>query len=317
MYGRLLIVPSHINSIDKSSSGNYLVSSRHTGTIYYINASDITVSWKLSFLGESDFQLTNFNFSFQHDARILQESADMITISFFDNASNGETTDPQTSTTSSGRVIELYLGNHTATQISQTLPPNGYLSVSQGNTQVLAGGNVFHGWGSIPAFSEHSPDGSIVLNGTFAVVGQAPTFVSIATKHLEITTSDHPIQNYRAFSFEWQSTPATTKPAVYSYALTTSSPNTIYVSWNGATTVANWNFYAADRIGDAFVPIGTTGHRGFETVWTAPQYHLWIMVEAVGPDGTSLRNSSFQPTFTPSEALVNSCDESECGLASA
>ena len=118
--------------------------------------------------------------------------------------------------------------------------------------------------------------------------------------------------NYRTFSFEWQSTPSNTKPSVYSYALNDTSPNAIYVSWNGATTVANWNFYAADAIGEEFVSIGSTGKQGFETMFRADAFHRWVMVEAVGPDGTSLRNSSFQPTFVPSEGLVKACDEFTC-----
>lgn len=57
----------HINSVDKSNTtGNYLVSARHTSTLYYINATDESIIWQLSYVGQSSFTCSNFNFSWQH-----------------------------------------------------------------------------------------------------------------------------------------------------------------------------------------------------------------------------------------------------------
>lgn len=295
----------HINSIAKSTtSANYLVSARHVSTIYYINATDESIIWRLSCPGSgtptsSDFDCQSFNFSMQHDARFQSENDTTTVISIFDNASNG---DNFTASQSSGMVISLDHNANTATLLSQTFAPipGGIRSDSQGNTQVLPNGNVFHGWGSVAAISEHALDD----NGDY----QGVLFANFTA-----TNVDGTVMNYRAFSAEWQSTPAYTKPDVYSYAQNNTAPNTIYVSWNGATTVANWNFYAADQIGDPFMSIGSTAKNGFETVWTADAFHQWIMVEAVGPDGTSLRNSSFQPTFVPSQAMMSgACDATGC-----
>jgi hypothetical protein len=166
----------------------------------------------------------------------------------------------------------------------------------------LEDGHIFHSWGSIAALSEHVLD----ENGDYQTVLFA-TFGDV--------TKPGSVMNYRAFSFEWQSTPANTKPSVYSYAQNDTSANAIYVSWNGATTVANWNFYAADAIGEEFLSIGTMGREGFETMCRAEEFHQWVMVEPVGPDGTSLRNSSFQPTFVPSESLMGACDELTCSIS--
>ncbi|KAM0714038.1 hypothetical protein Q7P37_011002 [Cladosporium fusiforme] len=295
----------HINSVAKSTNtGDYLISARHVSTIYSINATDRNIIWRLSCPGTdasqpSDFECQNgLNFSSQHDARFISENDTHTVISIFDDASNGfNKTAPQ----SSGMVISLDHNDNTATLISQTFAPpeGGILSDSQGNSQHLPDNHVFHGWGSIGAISEHAPDS----NGDMQPVLYA-TFADV--------TRPGSVMNYRAFSFEWQSTPSTTKPAVYSYARNTSSPNAIYVSWNGATTVATWNFYAADEIGQDFVAIGSSAKQGFETVFRAEAFHRWVMVEAVGSDGASLRNSSFQPAFVPSEGLVGACDEVEC-----
>lgn len=284
----------HINSIDKSPSGNYLVSGRHVSTLYYVNATDRTTIWQLSYLGQSDFSCTNFNFSMQHDARIVSENDTTTVISIFDNASNNFN---NTADQSSGMVIALDHNNGTATLLSQTFfPGEGILSTSQGNTQLLSNGGVFHGWGNQAFVSEHSPNGTCVLLAQFA---------------------DGSAMNYRAFSMEWQSTPSFTVPDVYTYALNTSTPTRIYVSWNGATTVATWRFYGGTGIGgQPFEVLGTAGHAGFETFYQADAFYPWTMVEAVGPDGTSLRNSSFQPTFVPGEALAASCTVEGCPVAS-
>jgi len=107
----------HINAIDKSAAtGNYLVSARHTGTLYYVNATDQDIIWKLSYLGNSDFSCSNFNFSFQHDARLLSENHTTTVLSIFDNASNGYTT---TTSQSSGKVIAIDHHSVVATMISK------------------------------------------------------------------------------------------------------------------------------------------------------------------------------------------------------
>ncbi|KXT17395.1 hypothetical protein AC579_3853 [Pseudocercospora musae] len=294
----------HLNSVSKSPSGNFLVSARHTHTIYYINATDQNIIWKMSSQGASTFPIeqgsASFNFSFQHDARVISENATTMVISFFDNASNGYNHDLDTSLASSGKIVAIDygkgLGTASARLLSVTYPPLSTISASQGNTQVLENGNIFHGWGDVPAFSEHAPDGTVVLAGEFSQPGGG-------------------MFSYRAFSFDnWTSTPSNTVPSVYTYALNETSPTNIYASWNGATTVSTWRYYGSQNIGDAFDVVGNTTKGGFETLWVAPSFYRWIMVEAVAQNGTSLRNSSYQATLTPSEAMLPSCRESGCAV---
>ncbi|CAD0113023.1 unnamed protein product [Aureobasidium uvarum] len=276
------------------TTGNYLVSARHTSTLYYVNATDRDIIWKLSYQGHSDFSCSNFNFSFQHDARLLSENDTTTVLSIFDNASNGYTT---TTSQSSGKVIAVDHNSGVATMLSNTTFPSieGLLSTSQGNTQTLSNGGFFHSWGNNPYLSEHSANGTAVLAASFAAEDSA--------------------QNYRAFSADWTSTPVTTVPDVYVYAVNSSAPTRIYVSWNGCTTVSSWQFYGGGYVGEDFLVIGQADKEGFETFWEADKFYQWVRVEAIDADGNALRNSSYTGSFVPSAMLAGACDESGCGVA--
>ncbi|PSK45242.1 hypothetical protein B9Z65_2382 [Elsinoe australis] len=283
----------HINSVDKSTaSGDYLVSARHTSTIYLVNGTDRNIIWQLSSQSHSDFR-PNFNFSSQHDARFISENDTTTVISLFDNASNGY---GQTDTQSSGKVVAIDHNAGTATLLSQTYFPRegGILSTSQGNTQVLANGNTFHGWGNWAYVSEHNSSGDAVFFAQFA--------------------SDKTM-NYRAFSMDWTSTPSMTVPEVYSYAQSDNSSNRVYVSWNGATEVAKWRFYASAGMDQDFQVVGEADKSGFETRYVADAFFPWWRAEALDGAGNALRNSSFQPTFVPSEALSAACTEDGCAMS--
>jgi len=285
----------HINSIAKSTqSGNYLVSARHTSTLYMINATDHTIIWRLSSSGISDFACNDFTFSFQHDARLISENATTTVLSIFDNASNGYNS---SNTQSAGMLIALDHTSSTATlQTQYHMPqPGGILSTSQGNMQLLPDASgAFIGWGNFAYATEYNASGSPVWHAQFA--------------------TDNTM-NYRAFSMNWSSVPATTVPQVYAYAADSNSSSHVYVSWNGATEVARWNFYGAQEMGHEFQLVGSAEHAGFETGWRAPAFLPWWRVEAVGHDGKAMRNSSFQPTFVPSQALVGACSEVGCAAA--
>ena len=68
---------------------------------------------------------------------------------------------------------------------------------------------------------------------------------------------------------------------MYSYALNRDATNTIYVSWNGATTVTTWRFYGAQSVGEGFATFGNKTKNGVETTYTADKHYPWVMVEAV------------------------------------
>ena len=160
-----------------------MVSSRHTSCIYRISHTDKSVTWRLGGRNSS-FALQNFDFSWQHDARVRDDRGDSMTISLFDNASNGMIS---SAPASSAKFVVLSISTMTATLQAQFNAPNsGLQTTSQGDVQVLSNGNVLIGWGDQPFVSEHTQDGTAIWLAQF---------------------SGNNTQNYRAFKFEWQAAP--------------------------------------------------------------------------------------------------------------
>jgi hypothetical protein len=91
--GVSVVDPFHFNSIDVDSSGNLLLSSRHTNALYYVDRATGTVLWKMggtpynkdgaSYIEVVDDPQTTF--SMQHDARFLPNGD----ISLFDDHGAG------------------------------------------------------------------------------------------------------------------------------------------------------------------------------------------------------------------------------------
>lgn len=192
-------------------------------------------------------------------------------------------------------VIALDHTAKTATMLQRiTAPPAGGISSSsQGNTQILPNGNFFNGWGSTDAVSEHAADGTPLLYATFGA---------------------YPVMNYRAWSFNWTSTPKTT-PALYAFSKNATAPTSLAVSWNGATEVQSWRFYGGDAADSVTEVLGETDKAGFETEWRAEAFAKWVEVEALGSGGEVLARSSALKTFVPNEAYADLCDDVTCPQA--
>ncbi|KAJ5110380.1 ASST-domain-containing protein [Penicillium argentinense] len=262
----------HINSVDKSSQGDYLVSARHTSCIYKISGKDGSVVWRLGGLN-STFNMASFNFSSQHDARFHEENDTHTVLSLFDNGSDNYR---NTSLTSSGMIIAIDHLTNTATLVKRfEAPGQGLRSTSQGNTQLLSTGNTFIGWGSNPSFSEHTADGTPVYFATF---------------------NDDDSMNYRAFKYNWTATPSD-PPALAAQAPSSNGATTFWVSWNGATDYSHWNFYGTTSASDEFALLATVGKQGFQTTYTSPNFHPLAFAESVAVDGSSMRNSSVTGSF--------------------
>ncbi|GME51770.1 Arylsulfotransferase [Neofusicoccum parvum] len=293
----------HINSIDKDENGDYLISSRHMSSLFKLSGEDGHVIWQLAGDTPLPYQ-KDFNFSSQHDARWLHHNKTHSTISLFDNASNAW---KQTAKHSRGMIIEVDHEAETATLTSEFDPPpvrphnetDPLIPGSQGNIQVLGNGNAMVGWGEYPFFSEHSPDGEVVLWGSMA-------------------NNNSFVMHYRAQKFNWTATPRE-NPVMFAYSLdgTSSSGTVFYVSWNGATVVASWNFYAGPAPDGPWELVGSTEKSGFETRFRAMEYSKWSYAEAVDEHGNVLRQSTVYKTFVPSEKLRKSCDEWKCAIMSA
>ena len=275
--------------MDKNEEGDYLISGRHVETVYKISGTNGSIMWKLG--GKSsDFVQSNLNFSYQHDVRYVSQNSTVTIISLFDNAYNGYN---GSALHSEGKIISLDNTTMTASLLREyEAPGGGAVSASQGNMQLLPNGNVFLGWGSWQSVSESTSDGTPVYYAHFA-------------------TTD--ALQYRSFKFNFTSRP-TTSPALYTYAHNTSAQTDFYVSWNGATEVSSWRFYAGSS-SESLKYIGNIRKTGFETVSTHASFFAFAVAEAIAKNGTELRNSTITKTFIPGNNIVAFCDQLQCPLS--
>ncbi|KAM3064736.1 hypothetical protein ACMFMG_012143 [Clarireedia jacksonii] len=280
----------HINSVDKNSDGDYLISSRYMSCIYKISGKNGDILWRLGGV-QSSFKLYGFDFSAQHHARFQSASKDgKEVITFFNNAHNGWNS---TRNYSSGMMVSLDTTSSpkAATLLSEwVLPEPDPQSVSQGNMQMLPNGNVFIGRGSSSHLSEFTSDGTCVLNARFAGEG---------------------VHSYRAYKFPWVASPKSV-PDIYGYSKTKARPTSFYVSWNGATEVTYWDFYGGHSEGGEFLFLGRVPRSDFETSFKADTYYTFGYAEAMSRDGTFLSRSAVQKTTIPPSTLTETCGEEHC-----
>ena len=278
----------HLNSVDRNDAGDFLVSARYTDAIYKISSRDGSILWQLGGL-DSSFELDGFTFARQHDARFVEENATTTIISFLDNASD----DMNSSKKSSALLIALDHDAMVARVLQQWYRPDGELSYYRGNLQLLPDTNVFVGWGSQDNYmTEHSRDGDLVMEARFL--------------------SDR-LSTYRAYKYlDYVGVPVN-PPSLKVIEHTAQFPDcshmtVFYVSWNGATEVAFWNFYIStkDNAADASL-IGAVKKTGFETSFAWASTAPFVFAEAVAADGTSLRNSSVLATAALPSSVEKSC----------
>ena len=267
----------HINSVARSrSSDSYLISGRHTSTIYKINGTTGSIIWHLG--GRfSNFTLQpGVEFGFQHHARFLSSDGDTETISLFDNSGARLPGKPpgQYENKSSGKIISLNTKTWTATLVKKFPAPGGIFAFSQGGTQVLPNGNVFVNWGSAGAITEFDGQGEVLFHA-FLESGEL--------------WRNGDVQNYRGFRFNWTGVP-NEEPAVV--ALEKGERTGVHVSWNGDTETRVWKFFGVDGRGGEVV-LGEEKRKGFETSFYVGAGGKWkgFFAEAIGRKGEVLRRS--------------------------
>ena len=234
----------HINSVDKDSAGNYIISSRHMHTITCIDGSNGEILWILggkrnTFRDLSGGNATNI--AFQHHARWHEKTS---SVTLFDNGADGK--NEPNSLYTRGMSIALDIPNKTAELLHTYINPQRILSYSQGSLQVLDTGNVFMGYGINAAFTEYAPNGDVLCDAHFA---PASTF------------NRNTVESYRAFKARWTGRPLT-PPSIRVVG------DVVYASWNGATEVKAWMVEGTEEAeaddGDFFFVTNVT-KAGFET----------------------------------------------------
>jgi hypothetical protein len=138
---------------------------------------------------------------------------------------------------------------------------------SEDNLQSLSGGKVFVGFGPTPLFSEFSATGRLAFDGAWPVDDGS----------------------YRAYRYRWHAMPRT-RPVAVVHRIS-SSAVAVYVTWNGATSVARWRVLAGNS-GGALRAATTTRKQGFETRIEVTTATSSFRVQALGADGRVLGTSA-------------------------
>jgi Arylsulfotransferase (ASST) len=254
----------HINSISPggeggaSKSGEVLLSSRNTWTLYDVDIDSGGVRWRLG--GDhSSFKLGPGTRTYwQHDAAWQPGGL----ISVFDNGS-----DPPMEKQSRGLILDPNLKTHTVTLVKQFVnPTKTLLASSQGDMLSLPGGNWLMGYGGLPNFTEYDAAGHVLLDGTLG----------------------KNVQDFRTYLFPWSGQPTTAPSAVA--APGAGGTIAVSVSWNGATQVASWKVLAGPSSG-ALAPVVTAAKAGFQTTIAAPSAGPYVAVQALNSAGTVIGTS--------------------------
>lgn len=271
----------HINSVDKDSDGNYLISARDACSVHKINGTTGEIIWRLAGK-KSDFTLgPNADFCFQHHARFASRDGDKEVISLYDNAAHGTEDgrgrEVHTHPFSQGKVLEVDTATWTASVVQAFQPPDGLLSKSQGSTQLLPNGNVIVNWGSEGALTEFRSDGTPIFHA-----------------YMDSGSLGEGVENYRGFRYNWTGLPNET-PALVSFA--NDDGTTMYVSWNGDTETKVWRFYnVVDEYGSREF-LGESKRNGFETSLVVNHVKLdTVSAEAVGANGRILGSTGIAKT---------------------
>ena len=272
---------AHINSVDKNFKGDYLISIRHTSTIYKISGKDGSVMWRLGgCTNMSDFEMDDgVQFYWQHHARFRYENATHTVISLFDNASEDwqdrNPSIPQAR--SSGKILLLDHARHTAKMLRRFDRPDGQTSNALGSLQTLgddvATANVLVNWAWQGYFGEYDAQNRLVMEAKFE-----------SDRH----------RTYRAYKYPWVGRPL--EPPVLKVLpighSTDDVASAFYVSWNGATEVKSWAFYGGNALDAPFKLLATVDKRGFETSWVLGGAVKFAYAEALDAEGAVLGKST-------------------------
>ncbi|KAL7792427.1 Arylsulfotransferase domain-containing protein [Trichoderma ceciliae] len=249
----------HINSIEKTDDGNYLVSSRHLSILTLIDGKDGHPIWILGGRQNQFSDLSNgeaTNFSWQHDARILSSSSsnspNETHITLFDN--HGEYSGPCHEKCET-RALRIAVDpvSHTARVVSQFFHPESIDSGAMGGYQTLDSGNSMTAWGYNPGFVEYRSDGMPVMDFQRGVIGGEPLSDMFA---------------YRVNKEDWTGKPSWPPSVAADAPQNNTLDATMYVSWNGATDVASWAIFASNdhrTISNYTNLIAESPRQGFET----------------------------------------------------
>ncbi|KAJ3770405.1 ASST-domain-containing protein [Lentinula raphanica] len=259
----------HMNSIEKDDEGNYLISSRHCWTVYYLDGTNGDILWKMGGKDSSFTMGSGTNFSWQHHARWVEKNDSYATMTLFDNA--GEFGQQQEQM-SRGLYLGLNFTNMTVELLTEFLPWNQSISQSQGSVQLQPNGNFLVGFGQLPWTGEYTPEGDLLWTAQFGVGD---------------------VESYRALRYNWSGAP-TDSPSIALVTASSSNLLSAHASWNGATEIVKWELYgASDSSGTGSISLYNKTRSGFETTITVSNSYSHYAVRAIGKGNQVLGSSDF------------------------
>jgi hypothetical protein len=260
----------HINSIQLTGNGTFLVSLRNTWSAYLVDRSTNAIDWTLS--GNpalSSFKLPkDAQFQWQHDVELHSGNV----VSVFDDAccnlvagANGKTKVGPRSGPTRGLIIKLNLTKHTGSFVAQYTRGSNFNAAFLGNIEPLSNGNVELGWGSQPFFSEDSKSGKVLLDAVWPA----------------------PDQSYRAYVQKWVGIPSFPPSGAVQ---TSGGKATVYASWDGDTQVTGWRVLAGTST-SSLKTVATATKNGFETAIKLSSSYKAYEVQALNSKGHVLSTS--------------------------
>jgi MFS family permease len=255
----------HVNSIDLTGHGQFVVSMRNTWAAYLVDTNSGRVEWNLGGR-RSSFKLgPQAGFEWQHDVQLHPGSV----VTLFDDhccqITGGGT---YVSPTGRSRALALRLdpATRTAALAAQYTHGANFDAQYMGSTQALPNGGAFVGWGSKPNLSEYDSRGRMLLD----VVLPGPDI------------------SYRASLEQWVGLP--TYPPV-GVARQRRGRTTVYASWNGATRVVSWRVRGGPSA-TRLHTLTTADRSGFETAIPLAGSYGALEVQALDSRGRVLGAST-------------------------
>jgi EmrB/QacA subfamily drug resistance transporter len=262
----------HVNSVELVGKRSFLVSMRDTWAAYLVDSETGRIQWTLGGRHSSFTFGRGAAFQWQHDVSLHGGSS----VSLYDDhccqlTGGGTYVDP--TGPSRGLLLRLDQRAHTATLQAQYTRGRHFDAAYMGDTQPLANGNVFVGWGSEPYFSEYSRSGRLLFEGELPGANLT----------------------YRATLEPWVGIPLTPPRGA---ARTAEGRTTVYASWNGDTQVVSWRVLAGSAAG-RLKALKTATKSSFETPIPVASGYARFALQALDAHGHVLATTH---PFTPQSA---------------
>jgi EmrB/QacA subfamily drug resistance transporter len=248
----------HVNSIQLTGEGKFLVSMRDTWAAYLVDISTGKIEWTLGGRNSSFKLGKDAGFEWQHDVRLQPNS----TVSLYDDHCcqlTGGGTYVEPTAPSRALVLKLDQQAHEATLAAQYGRDGGFTSDYMGDTRQQANGNVFVGFGSEPYFAEYSRSGKVLFEA------QLPG----------------PDLAYRATVEKWVGLPLTPPLGA---ARESDGKTTVYASWNGATKLSSWRVLGGSDVSH-LTAVASAPKAGFETEIAMPRSYAAYELQALDAGG--------------------------------